>query len=46
MIDLVDPVNITNKLLNARDPSQINFQDPADEIFSFLETFTKDESKV
>ena len=45
MIDLVDPVNITNKLLSVRDPSQINFQDPADEIFSFLDTFTKDESK-
>ena len=36
MIALIDPINITNKILDSRDPSQINLPDPANDISSKL----------
>nr|YP_009496077.1 RNA polymerase beta [Plagiogrammopsis vanheurckii]AWT38517.1 RNA polymerase beta [Plagiogrammopsis vanheurckii] len=45
MVELIDPVNITNKILDSRDPSKMNLPDPANDIFSFLEIFPEKQRK-
>lgn len=45
MVKLIDPVNITNKILNSRDPSLVDLQDPANDFFSFFETFNDKQEK-
>jgi DNA-directed RNA polymerase beta' subunit len=45
MIEIIDPVNITNKILNSRDPSLVDLQDPADDFFSFFEAFPDKQKK-
>jgi DNA-directed RNA polymerase beta' subunit len=45
MIEFINPVNITNKILNSRDPSLVNLQDPANDFFDFFGTFPEKQEK-
>jgi DNA-directed RNA polymerase beta' subunit len=45
MLKLIDPVNINRKILNLSNPSQMDLPDLSDDIFSFLETFSKEDRK-
>jgi len=47
IIDVIDPCNVTNKILHAKDPLQINTTDFVFDIFSFFDFyFNKEEKKI